>query len=179
MSHTAQGKFPYPVGRDGACALGYDPSIIETAHAGFLESFCGVGNPFSLGRIRSGSAVLDVGCGAGFDLYVASYMTGRHGRICGTDLSEHMVLRAQDNFSRAGMTDVDIRKVDSESIPYEDDFFDIVISNGAINLSPAKEQCFREICRVLKPGGKLQFADIVLDTQLPEALADSPDAWSQ
>jgi ubiquinone/menaquinone biosynthesis C-methylase UbiE len=159
--------------------LGYDPAIIESAHTRFFESSCGVGNPFSLGNIRPGAAVLDFGCGAGFDMFVASKLVGESGLVCGIDLTEDMVLRARENLSLAGITNVEIRKVDSETIPYDDHFFDVVISNGVINLSPCKQASFKEIYRVLKPGGRLQFADVVLDKDLPASLAGSAEAWSQ
>ncbi len=179
MSVSAAGKFQYPTGKDGVKALGYDPLIIESAPAPFFESSCGVGNPFSLGRINPGSSLLDFGCGAGFDLFVASKLVGDNGRLCGTDLTEEMVKRAGENLTLAGVTNFEIKKVDSETIPYGDNAFDVVISNGVINLSPDKQSVFREIYRVLRPGGKLLFADVVVETELPADLAGSADAWSQ
>lgn len=179
MSISAAGKFQYPTGKDGARALGYDSAVIESAPARFFESYCGVGNPFSLGKINSGSALLDYGCGAGFDLFVASKLVGGNGRVCGIDLTEEMVRRARENLTLSGVTNFEIKKVDSETIPYDDHSFDVVISNGVINLSPSKQTAFREIYRVLKPGGKLQFADVVLENELPADLAGSAEAWSQ
>ncbi len=159
--------------------MGYDPAIIESAYTRFFESSCGVGNPFSLGNIRLGAAVLDFGCGGGLDLFVASKLVGESGRVCGIDLTEDMVSRARENLTLACITNFEIKKVDSEAIPYDDRFFDVVISNGVINLSPRKETTFAEIYRVLKPGGRFQFADVVLENDLPASLAGSAEAWSQ
>jgi ubiquinone/menaquinone biosynthesis C-methylase UbiE len=179
VSISAEGKFQYPTGKDGAKALGYDPVVIENAHPRFFESSCGVGNPFSLGTIRPGAAVLDFGCGAGFDLFVASKLVGNGGSVCGIDLTEDMVVRARENLMLAGIPNFEIKQVDSETIPYADHSFDVVISNGVINLSANKETSFKEIYRVLKPGGRLQFADVVQEKELPASLAGSPEAWSQ
>lgn len=179
VSVSAAGHFQYLTGKDGARALGYDPSIINNSAPELLESFCGVGNPFSLGPIRSGGVVLDFGCGAGFDLYVASRFTGASGRVCGVDLTEQMVDRSMNNLARAAVSNFEIKRVDSEHIPYADSTFDIVISNGVINLTPDKQECFREIYRVLKPGARLQFADIVSENELPEGVSGSLEAWSQ
>ncbi len=179
VSISSEGKFQYPTGKDGANALGYDSAVIQSIDQKCLESFCGVGNPFSLGKIRAGAAVLDFGCGAGFDLIVASRLVGERGLVCGVDLTVEMVAQAKANLARAGIENVEIRKVDSENIPYADNAFDVVISNGVINLSPCKQICFREIYRVLKPGGKVQFADVVLEKELPADIAGSLEAWSQ
>lgn len=179
VSVSAAGLFQYPTGRDGAIALGYDPDIINSAGPGLLESFCGVGNPFSLGMIRHGEAVLDLGCGAGFDMFVAGRLVGESGRVCGVDLTDEMAARAKKNLDEAHITNAEIRKVDSEHLPYPDRTFDVVISNGVINLSPCKAICFREIYRVLKPGGRFQFADVVLEHELPPDLSRSPEAWAQ
>jgi arsenite methyltransferase len=176
---AAEGQFQYPTGRDGAYALGYDPAIIQSATPRLLASFCGVGNPFALGKLQPGDTVLDFGCGGGFDLYVAARLVGEKGLLCGVDLTEEMVKRAGENLAVAGITNFEIKKVDSEKISYEDNSFDVVISNGVINLSPLKQACFEELWRVLKPGGKIQFADVVLENELPSALAGSIDAWSQ
>lgn len=179
MAVSAAGKFNYPTGKDGAKALGYDPAVIESAAPRLLESFCGVGNPFSLGKIRPGDRVLDFGCGAGFDLLVAAGLVGAGGLVCGMDLTQEMVERALENLSRAGVRGFEVKKVDSETIPYPDGFFDVVTSNGVINLSPHKQACFQEIHRVLKRGGRFQFADIVLENELPAGVAGSLEAWSQ
>jgi arsenite methyltransferase len=179
VSISAEGKFQYPTGKDGALALGYDPAVLESAPALFFESSCPVGNPFSLGAIGPGSAVLDFGCGAGFDLFVASKLVGEKGRLCGIDLTEEMARRARENLTLAGIANFEIKTVDAEAIPYDDRSFDVVISNGVINLSPSKQTVFREIYRVLKRGGRLQFADVVLEKDLPAPLAGSAEAWSQ
>jgi arsenite methyltransferase len=175
---SAAGKFNYPTGKEGASALGYDPAVIERAGPRFLESFCGVGNPFSLGAILPGDKVLDFGCGAGFDLFVAAGLVGTIGLVCGIDLTKEMADRARDNLFRAGVRSFEVKEVDSETIPYEDGFFDVVISNGVINLSPHKQDCFKEIHRVLKPGGRLQIADVILEKEQPSAVAGSLEAWS-
>ena len=179
VSRSAEGKFQYLVGKEGAKALKYDPLVIEAAPAQFFESYCGVGNPFSLGMIMPGSALLDFGCGGGFDLFAASKLVGGKGRVFGIDLTEEMVQKARKNLTLAGVINFEIKKVDSDVIPYNDNSFDVVISNGVINLSPDKETTFKEIFRVLKPDGKLQFADVMLENELPANLAGSAEAWSQ
>lgn len=176
---SAGGKFKYPTGNAGAEALGYDNSLIRNSPPELLESFCGVGNPFAIAEIEPGAQVLDIGCGAGFDLLVASNLVGKSGRVCGIDLTKDMVSRATRNMALASLTNVEIRHVEKEEIPYSDRTFDIVISNGVINLSPCKNTLFKEIFRVLKPEGRLQFADIIMKKALPESLAPSPEAWAQ
>lgn len=138
-----------------------------------------MGNPFSIGNIKSEDVVLDLGCGAGFDMFVTRRLAGEKARICGVDLTDQMLEKAQKNLSDAGITNFEIKKVDSENIPYTDATFDVVISNGVINLSPCKNKLFEEIYRVLKPGGSLQFADVVLDKEMPSHLSGSLEAWSQ
>jgi len=159
--------------------LGYDPAVINEAPPALLKSFCGVGNPFSLGVIRPGSNLLDIGSGAGFDLYVAKRLVGDFGRVSGIDLTPEMVEVARKNLAGTGMINIEVINVSSEKIPFNDKTFDTVISNGVINLSPCKHDLFREILRVLKDGGKLQFADVVLEKELPGRLVGSPEAWSQ
>jgi len=159
--------------------LGYDQALLKSLAPEMLDAFCGVGNPFAIAPIEPDSAVLDIGCGAGFDLLVARHLVGDSGRVCGIDLTEEMIARARINLARAGLGDVEIKHVEGENIPYTDATFDVVISNGVINLSPDKEKLFAEIHRVLKPGGRLQFADIVLEHELPNHLVGSLEAWSQ
>jgi arsenite methyltransferase len=175
----AASLFRYPTGREGALALGYDAGLLQNLGENFVESFCGVGNPFALGPVNSGETLLDIGCGAGFDLLVASRLVGVNGCIRGIDLSVEMIEKAARNLVLAGVFAFEVKHVDSEVIPYNDETFDVVVSNGVINLSPDKEVIFREIHRVLNPGGRLQFADMVLERELPAALAGSLDAWSQ
>ncbi len=179
VSSSAEGKFKYQTGKAGAVTLKYDQDILADMPDGLLSSFCGVGNPFSLGEIIPGSNILDIGSGAGFDLIVASRLTGPNGRVCGVDLTQEMVQRSKENFTNLGIENIENHYVSSEVFPFEDNTFDVIISNGVINLSPAKYELFQEIFRVLKPGGRLQFADMVLDGELPAGMAGSMEAWSQ
>ena len=122
--------------------------------------------------------MLDVGCGAGLDMILASRLTGPSGRVCGVDLTPEMVAKAQANFVCAGAVNANAVVAGSDAIPYRGNLFDIVISNGVLNLSPMKERSLSEIFRVLKPAGRFEFADIVLEQELPEDLTNSLDAWS-
>lgn len=122
---------------------------------------------------------MDVGCGAGFDMFIASRLVGKNGKVCGIDLTDQMVQKSLINLTEAGITNFEIKKVDSENIPYQDSTFDLVISNGVINLSPRKNILFKEIYRVLKPGGHFQFADVALNKEMPSHLSGSLEAWSQ
>jgi ubiquinone/menaquinone biosynthesis C-methylase UbiE len=143
-----------------------------------LASFCGVGNPFTLGQVTSGATVLDIGCGAGLDLYCAARLAGPTGKVTGIDLTPEMAAKARQNLDEAGLKNVEVREGLAEELPFEDNSFDIVISNGVLNLSPHKGQLFSEIHRVLRPSGRLQFADVVLKEELPPAQM-SAKAWSE
>lgn len=179
VSSSAEGYFKYPVGKAGAILLGYDTKILEDVPTEMLDSFCGVGNPFTIDRVEEGSTVLDIGCGAGFDLFVASQLAGPHGKVIGVDLTKEMMDRAQANLDLMDVKNYEMHHISSEQLPFSDNSFDVVISNGVINLSPDKPRIFAEIHRVLKKGGRLQFADIILERQLPAHLMASVESWSQ
>lgn len=178
VSYSAAGRFRYPTGKAGTIALGYDLSALSDLPDDVWDAFCGVGNPFALGPIQRGEKVLDVGCGAGLDMILASRRVGPNGRVWGIDLTPEMVEKAQRNFAKAGANNASAVVAGSEAIPYDHDTFDVVISNGVLNLSPLKERSLQEIFRVLKPAGRLQLADIVLNEDLPADMTDSLDAWS-
>jgi ubiquinone/menaquinone biosynthesis C-methylase UbiE len=178
VAHKADGHFKYLVGRIGALALGYDAGILNTLPEEFLDSFCGVGDPFSIEPIERGDSVLDVGCGVGLDLYIASLLVGEEGHVWGIDLSEDMIQRARRNLGKLAVKNVEMDVVSSSRLPFAEELFDVVISNGVINLSPDKPGLFGEIHRLLKPGGRLQFADIILeDESSPPAV--TAETWAQ
>ncbi len=179
VAKSAEGLFRYKTGRAGAISLGYDEVMIADIPSELMNAFCGVGNPFCIEPIKTGSSLLDIGCGAGFDLIVASRTVGSAGRVCGIDITPEMLQRARENFTELGITDIEVLQADAEKIPYENSTFDVVISSGVINLSTSKNTLFMEIFRVLKPGGQLQFADIVLEKEVPSRLAAGVDSWAQ
>lgn len=174
---SPEGRFRYPTGRAGAEALGYGGETLRDAPAEALEGFCGVGNPLALGPIREGETVLDVGCGSGLDLWCAARRAGPRGRACGIELTPEMAIRA-----RRALRGTDVRAEIAagavEALPYADAAFDAVLSNGALNLSPDKAGALAEIRRVLRPGGRLQIADMVLREELPPEERDAR-AWSE
>jgi ubiquinone/menaquinone biosynthesis C-methylase UbiE len=159
--------------------LSYPQNFIDDAPKTLLASFCGVGNPFSARELQPGEKVLDVGSGAGFDLYVASRFVGPSGKVCGIDLTREMVVRAQKNLLCSGRGNIEVVHISTEKIPYDDNTFDTVISNGVINLSPCKQELFLEIFRVMKKRGTFQFADVILEKKLPDTMTGSLEAWSQ
>lgn len=179
VAANAAGLFRYTVGKEGARALGYDETVLDEVSDGLMNSFCGVGNPFTLAPIAEGSYVLDIGCGAGYDLFIASRLVGPDGKVFGVDLTAEMVDRARINLNALQVENVDILQVEGELLPFDDNYCDAVISNGVINLSPDKARLFAEMYRVLKPGGRLQFADIVLEKELPPHLRSSIESWTQ
>jgi SAM-dependent methyltransferase len=177
VAHSIDGGFLYPTGKEGAEKLGYDPFLIHSAPKPLIEIFCGVGCPFSLGEIALGETVLDVGCGGGFDLFCSSRMVGLEGKAFGVDLSPEMIKKAQANLALAGVSNARVQVGSSEQLPFDEDTFEVVTSNGVLNLSLEKEKTYSEIWRVLKPGGRLQFADMVLKEELPPEEM-SAKAWS-
>jgi ubiquinone/menaquinone biosynthesis C-methylase UbiE len=178
ISCSIRDRFKYPTGREGLLELGYDQAVVEKIPEEIVESFCGVGNPFSLGPINKGEVVLDVGCGGGFDLLAAHHSIGPAGYVYGIDLVPAMVDKAKRHILHMNITNCEIRTSGSEQLPFDSQTFDVVISNGAIYLSPLKKKTLQEIYRVLKPGGRFQFADVVLKDDLPEKVSACLDGWS-
>lgn len=168
----------FPVGPESARRVGYDPSVIDTLPRSLTESFCGVGNPFSLGDPRPGQAVLDLGCGAGFDTLLAAKRVGEAGKVVGIDMTPEMLAKARQNAAVLGVTNVGFILGEIESLPLPEGSVDLVISNGVFNLCPDKPRVLSEVFRVLKPGGRLQMADILLEPDVtPEEVA-SKGSWS-
>ncbi|MDK9709354.1 MAG: methyltransferase domain-containing protein [Desulforhopalus sp.] len=179
VSTSAAGYFKYAVGKEGAAQLGYPKELLETIPEPILNAFCGVGNPLAIEPISQGNHVLDFGCGAGFDVFLASHLAGANGRVVGLELSREMAERARANLVTLQAVSCDVMELESEELPFPDNFFDVVVSNAVINLVPNKPRLFVEIFRILKPGGRLQFADIILEKELPPHLAAGAASWSQ
>ena len=173
-----QKGFHFHTGRPLAKILGYDDELIKTVPESSVNSFAGTGNPFSLGTIRRGERVVDVGCGAGFDSFIAARMVGNGGGVVGIDMTAEMLRKAQGASEVVGLSNVEFRSGVAETLPVDDKWADVVISNGVVNLCPDKLAVFREIYRVLKPGGRLQIADILVEKPVPEEAKEDIDLWT-
>jgi len=171
-------SFHFHTGRPLAARLGYETAAVDALPDRAVESFAGVGNPFSLRRLEPGEHVVDVGSGAGFDTFIAAGQVGATGRVIGVDMTPEMLTKSRATAAALGFDHVEIREGLAEQLPVEDGWADAVISNGVINLCADKRAVFEEIRRVLRPGGWLQFADIANGRPVPpEALRDI-DLWT-
>ncbi len=174
-----KGLFNYPTGHEGLTALKYDPDLLRLLPAEVAASYCGVGNPFTLGPINAGDVVLDVGCGAGVDTFFSAMGAGPSGEVTGVDITPAMLKRAKKNLSMTHLKNVRFEEGSAENLPFADADFDVVTSNGALNLVPDKARAFGEIYRVLKPGGRLMVADEILIGELPREKDKIIKSWAQ
>lgn len=173
-------RFHFVSGAPLAKRLGYTRELLEGVPRHAIESFSGVGNPFLLGRPRPGEAVLDIGCGSGVDTLIAARLVGPEGRVTGVDMTAAMLERAEQCVATARNGDnVRICWGHAESLPLPDRSVDVVISNGVVSLTPNKRDTFREIARVLKPGGRLQIADVVVQWRIPPYVSQSIHLWTE
>ncbi len=167
VAKSPRGHFAYPTGREGLLALGYAGEELSALPAPVQECFCGVGNPFSAGLPEAGGQVLDVGCGAGVDALVAAYHIGQTGCVTGLEFSPEMLELAQANAALADCGNVRFLPGAAQALPFADESFDLVLSNGVYNLVLRKRQALSEAFRVLRPGGRLQVADQILEDAAP------------
>ncbi len=156
------GKHPFPVGRRFAVSLGYPPDLLETLPATAADAFCGVSNVAVFARIPPGAAVLDLGCGAGLDSLIAARRTGPTGKVFAIDFSETMLDRARQAAASCRAANIEFRQADAEAIPLEDASVDVALVNGIFNLNPAREAIFHELARIVRPGGELYGAEIIV-----------------
>jgi arsenite methyltransferase len=178
VSTDQQRDFIFPTGRAWAQELGYPEPELSRVPDASVESFAGVANHWPLGRIEPGSIVLDLGCGAGTDLLIAAEMTGLAGRVIGVDMTASMLDRARASAAEMGVTNVELHESLIEALPLDDASVDVVISNGVIDLVPDKDAVLDEIDRVLRPGGRLQVADVVIHHEVSEAARSRIDLWT-
>lgn len=178
VSREPAGHFPYPVGRESALGLDYEPDWLEAVPGDIVDRFVGVGNPFSIRRPLPGERVLDLGCGCGLDVFVAATLVGARGRAVGVDLTPEMIERAQRLAADWPHGIVEFALCAAEELPFDDGTFDMVISNGVLNLVPDKGAAYAEAYRVLRPGGTFAVADLLVTESIPEEVLSSMDAWS-
>ncbi len=167
VSTAPQAEHPFPVGRAFAASLGYPASLLADLPTTAADAFAGVSNVAIFAEISAGAVVLDVGCGAGLDSLIAARRTGPTGRVIGLDFSRTMLERAKQAAHTAGFDHVEFRQADAEQMPVSDASVDVALVNGIFNLNPARQEIFNELARVVKPGGAVYAAEIILREPLP------------
>ncbi len=173
------GEFHFHRGAESAeTFLRYDRRALARLPASAVDSFAGVGNPLRIDGVAAGSPIVDVGCGAGMDLLLAARAVGPQGRAIGIDMTDAMLRKAEAAAAEAGVSNVELRRGDALELPVESGSVDAVISNGVLNLAPDKRRAFSEVLRVLRPGGRFLYADIVVASELPESIRRDIDLWS-
>jgi SAM-dependent methyltransferase len=177
VSAEPERDFIFPTGRAWAEDLGYPEELANVPEAA-VESFAGVANPWKLGRLAAGERVLDLGSGAGTDSLVAAQMVGEAGRVTGIDMTPEMLAKARAAATEMGATNVEFVEGEAERLPFDEESFDVVISNGVIDLIPDKDAVFAELHRVLVPGGRLQVADVTIQNPVSEEGRRKIDLWT-
>lgn len=172
-------RFHFPTGRDACLFVGYPEHWLEAVPPSALESFAGVGFPFAGDAIRAGHRVLDIGSGSGTDALIAAGLVGEHGRVLALDMTPAMLEKLRRNIALAGVTNVETIEGNAEAIPLPDESVDVVTSNGVLNLVPDKPGAFAEIYRVLRPGGRVQLADVVVSQPIGEKARSNPRLWAE
>jgi arsenite methyltransferase len=170
--------FHFHTGRPLARLLDYKDEWLDGIPETAVESFAGTGNPFSLGAIESGERVVDIGCGAGIDSLIAARMVGLTGQVVGVDMTPAMLKKARQAAGEAGLDNVIFREGYGEELPVDNEWADVVISNGVLNLMPDKMAGLQEMARVLKPNGRLQIGDILVQKEVPESAKRNIDLWT-
>jgi arsenite methyltransferase len=178
VAEAPEHGFHFHTGRPLARMLRYPDEWVNATPPAVVERFAGVGNPFRLGPLPEGAVVLDVGAGAGFDAQQAARQVGPRGRVIGVDLTPAMVAKARAGAAAAGLANVEFHEGRAEALPLPDASVDVVISNGVINLCPDKGAVYRELFRVLRPGGRLQVADVMVQMPVPDDAKADIDLWT-
>lgn len=178
VSLEPEKDFIFPTGRAWARDLGYPTELLARVPESSAESFAGVANPFTLGSLEPGEQVLDLGCGAGTDTLVAAQMVGPGGRVTGIDMTPEMLDKARASSAELTLENVELVQGEAESLPFPDASFDVIISNGVIDLIPDKEAAFSELFRVLRPGGRIQVADVTIQRPVSEEGKRDIDLWT-
>ena len=177
VSQEPDRDFIFPTGRAWAEDLRY-PAELAGVPDTAVESFAGVANPWELGRLAPGERVLDLGSGAGTDSLVAAQMVGEQGSVTGIDMTPEMLAKARGAAAEMGVSNVEFVESEAERLPFADESFDVVISNGVIDLIPDKDAVFSELFRVLAPGGRMQIADVTLQNPVSEEGKRNIDLWT-
>jgi SAM-dependent methyltransferase len=179
VAQMPEREFHFPTGRRACEFVGYPPEQLDRLPAAAVESFAGVGYPFAAGVIQSGDTVLDIGSGSGTDAFIAAGLVGSSGRVIGLDLTEAMRDKLRAIAAAAGAANLEVLAGNAEAIPLPEASVDVVSSNGVLNLVPDKPRAIREIARVLRAGGRLQIADVVVRTLPSEACRAHPELWAE
>lgn len=178
LARSPESEEGFPVGPESAKSLGYPATEIDGLPKSVTESFAGVGNPFSVGELQPGETVLDLGCGAGMDSILAARKAGLSGKVIGVDFSPEMIDKATSSAQALGLTNVEFRPGDLEALPLKNATVDVAISNGVFNLCLDKPRVLREVFRVLRAGGRLQMADMILEDHVTPEKVELMGSWS-
>jgi SAM-dependent methyltransferase len=178
VSREPERDFIFPTGRQWAADLDYPPDLLARVPDTACESFAGVANPFSLGPLNAGERVLDLGSGAGTDSLVSAQMVGPDGAVTGIDMTPEMVDKARRAAGEMGVSNVTFVEGEADRLPFDDASFDVVISNGVVDLIPDKDAVFAELHRVLEPGGRIQLADVTIQRPVSEEGRRNIDLWT-
>jgi arsenite methyltransferase len=170
--------FHFLVGRPLAQLLGYRDDWLTGIPEATIASFAGTGNPFSVGALHAGESVVDIGCGGGIDSLIAARMVGLSGHVIGVDMTPAMLAKARASATAAHLSNVEFRDGFGEALPVDHEWADVVISNGVLNLMPDKDAALREMARVLKPGGRIQIGDILVQKPVPQSAKEDIALWT-